>query len=435
MIQPLRVLIVEDSADDVELLQHALRSLGYQFTSEVVDTPKALRAALERRTSLERQTWDLITSDHAMPNFSAPAALAIAKELRPDVPFIIVSGEIDLNLAVSLIKQGAQDYVQKGQLIRLGPIIERELREAKLTRERKHAEEKLREGQELFQAIVENVGDLVAVLDADGRRIYNSPSYRPLFLDRDIQQGSSSFMEIHPDDRERIKEIFRKTVATGIGECAEFRFALKDGSVRHMQSDGRAIHGPDGKVSKVVVVSRDITELKHLETELRQMAATDSLTGLPNRRYFIEQLEQELARLHRDQGRCASVLMLDADHFKKINDTFGHAAGDDVLRHLAALMKNKLRKVDTVGRVGGEEFALILPGAALPAAEAFAERLRMNVAATPVAQEDTAIPITVSIGVAGMRAGDTSANEAMVRADRALYRAKESGRNVVAVEA
>ena len=127
--------------------------------------------------------------------------------------------------------------------------------------------------------------------------------------------------------------------------------------------------------------------------------------------------------------------MLDADHFKKINDTFGHAAGDNVLRHLAALMKNKLRKVDTVGRVGGEEFALILPGAALPAAEAFAERLRMNVAATPVAQEDSAIPLTVSIGVAGMHAGDASANEAMIRADRALYRAKESGRNMVAVEA
>ncbi len=429
MNQPLRLLIVEDSVDYIDLLLHAVRSLGYSVVAEAVDTPAAMRAALAR------QEWDLITSDHAMPEFSAPEALAIAKALRPDVPFIIVSGEIDLNLAVSLIKRGAQDYVRKSELIRLGPVIERELREAALHRERQLAADKLHEGQALFRAIVENVGDLVAVLDTEGRRIYNSPSYGPLFRDEDIRQGSNSFLEIHPEDRERIKEVFHRTVATGVGECAEFRFALKDGKTRYMQSDGRAIRGADGAVSKVVVVSRDITELKRRETELLEMAATDILTGLPNRRHFVAQLEQESARILRDKGRCASVLMLDADHFKMINDTFGHAAGDDVLRHLATLMQNKLRKVDTVGRIGGEEFALILPGAALPAAEAFAERLRQYVAATPVPQADRTIPLTVSIGVAGMSADDANADEVLTRADRALYRAKGSGRNMVAVEA
>ncbi len=429
MNQPLRLLIVEDSADYIDLLLHAVRSLGYSVVAEAVDTPAAMRAALAR------QEWDLITSDHAMPEFSAPEALAIAKALRPDVPFIIVSGEIDLNLAVSLIKRGAQDYVRKSELIRLGPVIERELREAALHRERQLAADKLHEGQALFRAIVENVGDLVAVLDTEGRRIYNSPSYGPLFRDEDIRQGSNSFLEIHPEDRERIKEVFHRTVATGLGECAEFRFALKDGKTRYMQSDGRAIRGADGAVSKVVVVSRDITELKRRETELLEMAATDILTGLPNRRHFVAQLEQESARILRDKGRCASVLMLDADHFKMINDTFGHAVGDDVLRHLATLMQNKLRKVDTVGRIGGEEFALILPGAALPAAEAFAERLRQYVAATPVPQADRTIPLTVSIGVAGMSADDANADEVLTRADRALYRAKGSGRNMVAVEA
>ncbi len=429
MNQPLRLLIVEDSVDYIDLLLHAVRSLGYSVVAEAVDTPAAMRAALAR------QEWDLITSDHAMPEFSAPEALAIAKALRPDVPFIIVSGEIDLNLAVSLIKRGAQDYVRKSELIRLGPVIERELREAALHRERQLAADKLHEGQALFRAIVENVGDLVAVLDTEGRRIYNSPSYGPLFRDEDIRQGSNSFLEIHPEDRERIKEVFHRTVATGLGECAEFRFALKDGKTRYMQSDGRAIRGADGAVSKVVVVSRDITELKRRETELLEMAATDILTGLPNRRHFVAQLEQESARILRDKGRCASVLMLDADHFKMINDTFGHAVGDDVLRHLATLMQNKLRKVDTVGRIGGEEFALILPGAALPAAEAFAERLRQYVAATPVPQADRTIPLTVSIGVAGMSADDANADEVLTRADRALYRAKGSGRNMVAVEA
>ena len=428
MNQTLRLLTVRASADDTELLVRSLRDQGYLVLPAAVTTAMGMRAALER------PDWDLITCDHSMPDLSAPAALAIAKELRPDVPFIIVAGEIDLSLAVELIKLGARDCVPKGELMRLGPVIERELRNARLARQRKLAEDKLHESQELFRAIVENVGDLVAVLDTDGRRIYNSPSYRPLFREEDIRQGSISFQEIHAEDRERIRELFRRTVATGVGERAEFRFVLKDGSIRYMESDGRAIRGADGKVSKVVVVSRDITELKLLEARLREMAATDFLTGLANRRHFLVRLEQELSRIHRLDGHCASVLMLDSDHFKQVNDTFGHATGDNVLRHLAALMQRELRNIDTVGRLGGEEFAVILPGADLPAAEVFAERLRKKIAGTPMAHEDSAIPLTVSIGVAGMKASDTSADDALARADRALFRAKEHGRNKVAVE-
>ena len=428
MKQPLRLLIVEDSTDDAGLLLDSLRSQGYQAVPAVVDTPVNMRAALEE------QEWDLIICDQSIPGFAAPAALAIAKELRPEVPFIIVSGEIDLELAVALIKLGAQDYVQKNELIRLGPMIKRELRDARLAHRQKLTEDRLHESQELFRAIVENVGDLVAVLDAEGRRVYNSPSYRPLFREKDIRQGSNSFREIHPDDRERIKEIFRRTIATGIGECAEFRFVLKDGSIRHMESDGRAIRSADGKVSKVVVVSRDITELKQLEAELREMAATDILTGLPNRRHFLTQLEQELARVRRVEPHAASVLMLDVDYFKLVNDTFGHATGDDALRHLGVLMQKELRKIDTLGRIGGEEFAVILPGADLAAAEVFAERLRQKVAEIPAMHENTAIPLTISVGVTEMKASDKSADDVLARADRALYHAKECGRNKVTVE-
>ena len=125
MGQPLRMLIVEDSKDDANLLLHTVRSAGYELVYEVVDTSPAMSAALES------QNWDLITSDHAMPHFSAPAAQALAKELRPNLPLIIVSGEID-HLAVSLIKAGARDYVQKAELARLVPVIDRVLRDTEL---------------------------------------------------------------------------------------------------------------------------------------------------------------------------------------------------------------------------------------------------------------------------------------------------------------
>jgi len=131
--------------------------------------------------------------------------------------------------------------------------------------ERRRADERLRESEERFRLIAENVGDLVAMLDPQGRRLYNSPSYRSLFRDDDIAIGSDSFLEIHPEDRERIKDVFRRTVESGRGERAEFRFLLKDGSVRHIESEGRVIRDAEGTVSKVVVGSRDISERKHAE--------------------------------------------------------------------------------------------------------------------------------------------------------------------------
>ena len=423
MSLPLQLLIVDDSADDITLVVRALLSQGYQVAYSAVNNPAVMRA------ELERQEWDVIISDHSMPNFDAAEALALAKELRPDVPFIIVSGRVDLNLAVALMKSGAQDYVQKSELVRLGPVIERELREAKSSRERKHAEDRLRESQAIFQAIVENVGDLVALLDTEGRRIYNSPSYRPLFSEEDIQIGSSSFLEIHPDDRERIKAVFRRTVATGLGERGEFRFVLKDGRVRHIESEGRAIHDAKGKVSKVLVVSRDITERKRMETELLRLATTDFLTGLPNRRHFLARLEEEHARMQRLEGQRATVLMLDLDHFKRVNDRFGHATGDNCLKHLTALVRGELRKIDTAGRLGGEEFGIILPGADPTSAQVFAERLRLKVADTPFVLKDQVIQLTVSIGVAAMDGKDADAVAVLARADRALYGAKEGGRN------
>lgn len=130
----LRLLIVENTDDDAELLLRALRRGGYEVACEVVETPAAMHAALAR------QEWDVITSDHAMPRFSAPAALALAKAIRPDVPFIIVSDELDPNLTVSLMKGGAQDYIQKQELARLGPVIARELREVEVHRARQRAE-------------------------------------------------------------------------------------------------------------------------------------------------------------------------------------------------------------------------------------------------------------------------------------------------------
>ena len=180
---------------------------------------------------------------------------------------------------------------------------------------------------------------------------------------------------------------------------------------------------------------RDITERKRAETELLEMATTDFLTGLANRRHFMTRMTDELARLQRQDNRHVAVLMLDLDHFKNVNDTHGHAVGDAMLRHFANLMREELRKIDIAGRVGGEEFAIILPGASPDEAKVFAERFREKVATTPLRMDNQAIPVTVSIGIAAMQASDASADAALIRSDEALYCAKKNGRNRVEVAA
>jgi diguanylate cyclase (GGDEF)-like protein len=182
-------------------------------------------------------------------------------------------------------------------------------------------------------------------------------------------------------------------------------------------------------------LAEDISERKRLETELRELATTDMLTGLPNRRHFLARLEEQHARLRRFEFQHAAVLMLDLDFFKRVNDTHGHATGDAVLRHFAALIRAEIRQIDTPSRLGGEEFAILLPGATPVAAMEFAERVRKKVAESPLSHDGHDITVTVSIGIAAMNAADEDTDDALGRADAALYRAKQAGRNRVEVVA
>lgn len=171
----------------------------------------------------------------------------------------------------------------------------------------------------------------------------------------------------------------------------------------------------------------DVTERRRLEGELRALAETDSLTGLANRRSFFEIAG---ARLSQASPRAAmSVLMLDIDHFKRVNDRHGHAAGDEVLAEFARRAKGALRRNDVMARLGGEEFAAFLPGARAAEAEAAANRIRSAIAGEPITAVGQRLAVTVSIGVAARKAGETSAEAIVARADRALYAAKTQGRD------
>ncbi len=178
----------------------------------------------------------------------------------------------------------------------------------------------------------------------------------------------------------------------------------------------------------VITLYTDITERKAFERRLIEMATRDELTGLVNRREFFTLAHHEEERAKRE-GHIVSVMMVDADFFKKINDTYGHAAGDDVLRDLADNCRKIFRKTDVVGRYGGEEFSVILPGAENDMAKVIAERLRKAVEKSVVKSDKGDITYTVSIGIASAVGKDVEIEKMLDRADRALYTAKAQGRN------
>lgn len=180
-----------------------------------------------------------------------------------------------------------------------------------------------------------------------------------------------------------------------------------------------------------LAVYRDIDERKRMESALQRMATRDELTGLPNRRSLMEKLESELERLRR-YGHAPSVLLMDLDHFKSVNDRHGHAAGDTVLQFAAKVMDGVLREIDTVGRFGGEEFAVVLPATDGARAVQAADRIRVALSALEIDVGDATVSITISIGVATAMA-DEGSKELLARADAALYKAKQDGRNRVVV--
>ncbi len=264
MSKPLRVLIVEDSEDDTELLLRELRRSDYDLTHERVETAPAMRAALAR------QPWDLVIADYSMPHFSAPAALALLKESGFDLPFIIVSGTIGEERAVAAMKTGAHDYLIKGHLARLVPVIERELREARIRWERRQAEAALQDRERYFRALIENISDVIATLDASGRIIYVSPALtRVLGYTPAEHIGHNAFDLLHPNDLQANEELFGRFLQQpGAGKIIQFRAQHKDGSWRWLEATIRnLLHEP--AVQAVVTNLRDITGRKQVEETLR----------------------------------------------------------------------------------------------------------------------------------------------------------------------
>ena len=286
-----------------------------------------------------------------------------------------------------------------------------------------------RAAQHRLQAYFELSLDLLCVLSTDGFFTEVNPAFERVLGHPREEILRTPFTEfIHPDDREATRAQYEKLEADGHAYQFENRYRCRDGSYRWLQWSASV----DEEVQRVYAIGRDVTEQRAVGEQLEHAALTDALTGLPNRRAIETRLDQEVSRATREET-ALSLAIVDADRFKRINDRFGHAAGDAALRALAAALRDELREHDLIGRWGGDEFLVLLPATSPKAAADAIDRTRRTIAATGVPLPGgEAIGLCVSAGVQTWDPTHHAAPADLVRdADLALLEAKARGRDRV----
>ena len=294
----------------------------------------------------------------------------------------------------------------------------------------------LRHSQAWINALVTGIADYALVpLDGSGCvQLWNPGIERVTGLTQLATLGHPFSVFYPPDSVPHERVLDRLHEADNNGWSLDEGWCLRADGTRYWGSCLIApLHpsdeAPTGEPAYSLII-RDISDRRQASEALRQSISCDHLTGLANRRAFFEAAQFELQRWGR-LPRPVSVVMVDADHFKAVNDSFGHGAGDTVLQQLAACMSATFRSVDVVARIGGEEFAVLLPGTSIEGAEMVAARLCHSVALQKVQVDGKTIRYTISAGVASMEEGVDGVDALIKRADAALYVAKANGRNRV----
>jgi diguanylate cyclase (GGDEF)-like protein/PAS domain S-box-containing protein len=468
----MKILSVDDNADNRYLLEILLTAYGHDVVSAA--------NGVEALNTLRQHPVDLIISDILMPKMDGYRLCRACKEdaaLR-NIPFIFITAsyteEKDEGFALGL---GADAFIRRpiepdalmkiidtaltkdrsaprpevvkeetGFLADYAERVVNKLEEKVVALEteiaaRKTAEEALRRERALVGRIAETSPVGILLVNRKGRITFaNANAEKILGLPREeIVRRTHDAPDWHITDLagnpvpQADLPVSRVMSGGQPVYDVQHAFAWHNGRRQIVLSiSASPLLDQAGEIEGVVVSLEDITERKRLEQELERQARTDVLTGAASRRHFFTRAEEAI-RLARRYSHPLSLLMLDLDHFKRVNDTHGHQVGDLVLKALVQLAWQTLRKVDVLGRIGGEEFAILMPETDAEQAFQVAERLRQAVDAAKVPFNGGSVRFTVSIGVATLTDGDTSIGVLLSRADGALYEAKRTGRNRVVV--
>jgi diguanylate cyclase (GGDEF)-like protein/PAS domain S-box-containing protein len=314
-------------------------------------------------------------------------------------------------------------------VIVLGATLSALISRRREVEQRVRVEAALSESEERYRGLVDRMPDAVFVADAAGRFTFANPGACELVGFELDQLLGMTYAELMPPSRvDRAAEHIAHAVNSGADDPFESEMLTASDRVVPVELTMTLLHGANGQPASVQWIARDITERKRFESELVHLANHDSLTGLHNRRWFENELRQELERSRRT-GRGGALVWLDIDHFKEINDSLGHRVGDDIIVGVAAVVQQATRSGNTVARLGGDEFGVLDPDANAFDAECLAERLVERIRSTAFTVDGKDIRVTPSVGIVVYPDHGQTAEELLTRADLAMYHAKEEGRN------
>jgi PAS domain S-box-containing protein len=289
-----RILVLEANPSDADAVEVQLHKVGIQATNRRVGTKELFLKAM---TDFKP---DVVVANSGIPRFDVLAALTQAKREHPEVSWVLYAATPNEDLAVNCMKHGAVDYINKKNLSRLGAVVKQAL-ESQLQKgeettavpqqpaEPKKAAGEPAKGQPdelypIFRAVIEQSNDLIAVLNFEGKRIYNNPAYARILEEPESLRGTDSFLDVHPEDRERVKRVFHESLRTGTGKRIDFRLLDMDGSFRYMQSQGNVLKDAEGKTNWLAVVSRDVTEWRKAELAWEELV--NGTAGLSGDQFF-----------------------------------------------------------------------------------------------------------------------------------------------------
>ena len=429
-----RILIVDDDAGGRRLTRAALQRAGFEV-SEAVDGAQALE-------SMREELPDLVLMDVSMPVMDGFSCCAGLRKLPGGtrVPVVMMTGLDDVKSIERAFEVGATDFITKPiNWPILSHRVRYMLRASAAINQLKHNQRRLSNAQRIGE-----MGDWEWDV-RQGRVSASEQAWR--IFGRDSGLGAledGQFLDtVYAEDMERVRLAWERAIANGDDFAIEHRVVQRDGAVRHVHQQVEVIEQDEhGRALRLVGAVHDITRRKDAEEQVRRLAYFDTLTGLPNRLLFTEQLMKALAQAER-HGQQLAVLFIDLDDFKRVNDTLGHGAGDDLLKQIGTRLAGSVRGLDavtrtafdhegnTIARLGGDEFIVLLNNVN-DAVDAGAVARRLVAAlAEPVTVQGAELYVSCSVGVATYPGDGADIETLLMNADTAMYRAKEAGRGGV----
>jgi two-component system, cell cycle response regulator len=405
----LRVLFVHRDAEVVDNCLEELKKAQFTVSADFVLN---LAQCGER---LRSESYDVVVAEYPCPSLKGSQALQVLHKELQETPLLFVAGAMQCEPIAQLAADGAFDYVERDRVAQLPMAVRQALNEKKLREELEEARKALRHSQSLYRALVDNPAYGIFRCNAEGETIAVNQALASMlgYASKEELLAANHSTELLASFRGGASLVGRSTVEQRI-EPVEIDWKRRDGTSLKARLSGRGAYDDKGNFAGYEIIAVDVTEQRSLEDQLRHQASSDSLTGLSNHRRLFEVLHAEICRSNRT-AREFSLVLLDLDGLKQVNDRFGHLTGDRALCRLGEILKDCCRSIDTAARHGGDEFALVLPETGLAAATLVARRI-----CELLAKEIEEPALSVSVGIASHPKDAASIGTLLYAADRAL---------------